>query len=518
MRAVPRRWQLFALVLAGSALVYVAGLPPVRETPAAGAALRYGVDVDAMSLDPRTVRNTTDTRIVDLLYDGLVRLDSSLNPQPSLALSWQQPDPLTLVFNLRADAHFADGTPVTADDVAFTYRSILDPTQHSSFASLLSPISEVTAQGEHQVKFTLSKPFAPLLRYLEIGIVPRHLVEAGVDLATAPLGSGRYRFIRWERGTRILLAPNPEHPGVATTDPPVEFLPVPDNTARAQAVEAHDLDIVAAPLAAADIRRLSGTAGLRHHRSAGLKITYLNFNVARGPLADVNMRRAIALLVDRKAISAGVFGGTETPADSTLLPSLAWSYSPTIQQPAFDPDKAQRVLLDDGWRRDKDGFLAKDGQRLTLTISTHSEDAARIQAAEYIQHALSAAGFDARVSIADFPAFIGRVRQGQYEIALLGWDNIVDPDQLLYEKLRSQGDLNWGSYSNARLDSLLLEARSSAEPSVRASRYQQAAALLAEQLPYLVLTYAGFDAFSDARADAWQIDARGFLTKAPSVQ
>lgn len=510
-----RKWRLLLLASIATAAIYVACSPP----PGGGAGgvgdpgrVRYGVDVDAMSLDPRTSRNTTDQRVVDLVYDGLIRLDASLQPQPALAESWRQPDARRLLFTLRQDARFQDGTPVTADDVAFTYRSILDLGQHSSHASLLAPIESVTALDRYRVEFTLSQPFAPLLQYLEIGIVPRHLAEAGADLATHPVGSGRYRFVRWERGSSLLLEPNADHPEVSESEAPIEFVPIPDNTARAQALEAGDLGIVAAPLAAEDVRRLARDPRFRHRRLPGLKITYLNFNTRNAPLSDPALRQAVARLVDRDTISQQVFRGAEQAASSLLLPTLAWSYSEAVRQPAFDPAAARRLLAAQGWAAGEDGVLARQGQRLQLTISTHSEDSARIQAAEYIQHALRGAGFDARVSISDFPAFINEVRQGRYDVALLGWDNIVDPDQLLYEQLHSGGGLNWGGYRNAQLDALLQTARGRADQAQRAQDYRQAAQLLATELPYLVLTYAGFDAFIAGTVQHLDIDARGYLS------
>ncbi len=89
--------------------------------------LRVGTDVDAENLDPRIMRNTTDYRVANLLYDGLVELDSTLTPAPSLAVSWEHPDSTSWGFHLREHAHFHDGTPVTADDVVYTFATILDP-------------------------------------------------------------------------------------------------------------------------------------------------------------------------------------------------------------------------------------------------------------------------------------------------------------------------------------------------------------------------------------------------------
>src|SRR5690606_25038995 len=145
--------------------------------------------------------------------DGLVTLDQSLTPQPNLALSWEQPDATTLIFTIRTDAKFHDGTPVTVEDVIYTYESVVDPALASNHASNLNVIESVTAEDEDTVVFKLSAPFAPLLSYMDLGIVPKHLAEAGHDLSTNPVGSGPFTFGQWDRGSQIVLNANADYYG-----------------------------------------------------------------------------------------------------------------------------------------------------------------------------------------------------------------------------------------------------------------------------------------------------------------
>ena len=105
--------------------------------------VRVGVDVDAGSLDPRLMRDTTAYRVVNLLYDGLVALDASSNPTPALAHRWNHPDDTTWIFHLRDDARFHDGTPVTAHDVVYTFETILDPSFGAPLRSLYAPIAAI---------------------------------------------------------------------------------------------------------------------------------------------------------------------------------------------------------------------------------------------------------------------------------------------------------------------------------------------------------------------------------------
>lgn len=487
---------------------------PLGRLPAFAAndKVRIGMDVDAVSLDPRTARNTTDYRVLDLVYDGLVRLDAGLEPQPNLATKWEQVDPTTLVVTLREDVKFHDGKPLSADDVVFTYTTILDPKLASNAASLFAPIQSVEAIGANQVKFTLKHPYAPLLSYLDIGIAPKHVVEAGQDLSSAPVGTGPYRFVRWNRGNEIVLEANADYAGGKPGTQQIAFVTLGDNTARAQALEAGDLDMIMTPLAPDDVARLAADERFTHTKLPGLTITYLNFNTNSPVLANPKLRHVLGMLIDQDVIVNQIYGGLDVPGTSVLIPPSAWSYNADIKQPAFDVEAAGKALAELGWTAGSDGILQKDGQKLTISLSTNSEDSARIQTIEYIQNVMQQVGIDAKVAIADFPAWIADVRGGKFDIALLSWVNLVDPDRGTYSQLTSKGALNWGKYSNPAVDAALEQGRSATERETRVKAYHEAARIIGEELPYYVVSYTGFDAFAKKTVTGAQPDdARGYV-------
>jgi peptide/nickel transport system substrate-binding protein len=506
MRAGSRRFRLSLLLAAlFLTLSFWAG------SSARAAALRVGTDVDAQSLDPRTQRDTTGYRAINLIYSGLVQLDDGLRPVPDLATSWTQPDPQTLVFTLRHDAKFQDGTAVTTDDVVYTYRTILDPKLNARFRTLYEPIASVDATGPDQVTFKLKAPYAPLLSYMDLGIVPKHLAEAGRDLSTDPVGSGPFRFVRWDRGSRIVLAANDEYFGGRPKLDELDIVLVPDNTARAQAFEAGDLDIIMSPLSPQDVNRLAGEKRFTHVALPGIAITYLNFNTKNPVLADPAVRRAIAMLTDQQTVIGQIYGGIDRAATSLLIPSLKWSYTPDIRQPGFDPEGAAKLLAQAGWHKGADNILARDGQKLSFTLSTHSEDPNRVQTVEFLQNTLQQAGMDAKVSVSDWPAFIGNTQTGKYDLAFFGWTMLVDPDRAMYSELHSGGSLNFGNYASAELDAALDRGRNVSDVNARAQAYQDAAKIIARDLPYYVMGYAGMDSFADAKAPGFKPDARGYL-------
>ena len=455
-----------------------------------------GTDVDAGTLDPRLTRDTTASRTADLIYAGLVHITPTLEPVPDLAESWENPDPQTFIFKLRPDLTFSDGSPLTAEDVVFTYSSIINPDFNAPTRALYTPITAIEAVDPLTVKFTLSAPYAPLLSYLDIGIVPKALVEAGADLATSPVGAGPMKLVSWNRGSEIVLEANDSYWRGAPEIENVTIRIIGDNSARAQAFEAGDLDVIQSPLSPQDIERLAADDRFGNVITAGLGVNYLNFNTKDPLLSDPKMRQAFAMLVDQDTIVNDIYQGVDQVTHSIILPS-SWAYSDTISQPTFDIEGAVALFGEMGWSDSNgDGVLDKDGADLAITLATHSEDPNRVQTVEYLQAIFESAGVKATAQISDWPSFsTNYVQKGMHQIALLGWLNIVDPDRLMFAQLTTGGSTNWGGYSNPEVDTLLQAGRSTLDQAERAKDYQAAATILAKDLPYYVISAQGYQMF-----------------------
>lgn len=474
----------------------VVGLGLATGVFAQDKAIVIGTDVDAGTLDPRLTRDTTAYRTADLIYAGLVHLTANLEAVPDLAESWESPDPQTYIFKLRPDLKFSDGSPLTADDVVFTYESVINPDFNAPDRALYTPIEKVEAVDPLTVKFSLSAPYAPLLSYLDKGIVSKAAVEGGKDPATDPLGAGPMTLVNWNRGSEIVLKANPGYWGGAPEVTDVTVKIIGDNSARAQAFEAGDLDVIQSPLSPNDIKRLAADDRFGNTIMAGLGVTYINYNTKDPLLADAGMRQAFSMLIDQNSIVNDIYQGVDQIATSIILPS-SWAFSPDIKQPTFDIEGAVAKFNELGWTdTNGDGILDKDGQKLTVTLSTHSEDPNRVQSIELTQALMQSAGVDAQVQITDWPSFsTNYVQKSMHQIALLGWLNIVDPDRLLFGQLSTGGSTNWGGYSNPEVDKLLQEGRSSLDQAERTKAYQAAATILASDLPYYIISDQGYQLF-----------------------
>jgi peptide/nickel transport system substrate-binding protein len=470
--------------------------------------VRLGTDVDAALLDPRIMRDTTAFRVDDLLFDGLVQLDAKSQPQPGLATSWEHPQDTAWVFHLR-DAKFQDGSPVTADDVVYTVQTTLEPARASRFRGLLTPIKAITAVDAHTVRIDLSQPYAPLLYYLELGVVSKALASApNADMSAHPVGSGPMRLTGWKRGNSIVMEANPDYWAGAPKLKRLEMVIVGDNTARAQALEAGDLDFINSPLSPQDVQRLLADPKFAHVNISGQALTFLLFNTTDPTLADPAMRRAIAHLIDQKTILTQIYGGIDQPANEMLLPT-SLGYDAALKQPAFDVAAAGKELAALGWQRGAGGKLMKDGKPLTLTLSTHNEDPNRVQTMEFLQSVFADAGIDAKVSLGDFPSFFTAVQQGRTQIALLGAAlNVNDPDRILYDQMHTGGGNDWSKYANSELDKLLEQGRRGED---RLPAYQKAETILVRDLPLYMLSYQGYQAFYKPALTNFVPNPRGYL-------
>jgi len=483
-------------LLTTSAIVALAFMPVNTGLAQDTGSIVIGTDVDAGTLDPRLTRDTTAYRTADLIYSGLVHITPNLVAVPDLAESWEAPDPTTYVFKLRPDLKFSDGSPLTADDVVFTYTTLIDPATNAPNRTLYVPISKVEAVDPQTVKFTLTDPYAPLLSYLDVGIISKKAVEAGKDPATDPIGAGPMKLTAWNRGSDIELEVNPNFWGEAPKVQKVTLKIIGDNTARAQAFEAGDLDVIQSPLSPGDIQRLAKDDRFGNVITAGLGVTYINYNTKDPLLADPKMRQAFSMLIDQQTIVNDIYQGVDQVATSIILPS-SWAYSPDIKQPTFDVEGAIALFNELGWKdTNADGILDKDGKKLTVVLSTHSEDPNRVQSIEFEQAVFQQAGVDAQVKITDWPTFsTNYVQKSEHQIALLGWLNIIDPDRLMFSQLTTGGSTNWGGYSNPEVDKLLQEARSSLDQETRKKDYQAAAKILASDLPYYIISDQGYQLF-----------------------
>ena len=455
----------------------------------AGGILRIGLDVDAGTGDPRLARDTSAFRLRELLFDGLVEMQPDYTVAPSLAESWENPDDLTWVFHLREGVQFHNGDELTAADVKLTYDTILDEEFASPSRAFYTPITAVEVIDDYTVQFTLDQPYGPFLSYLTMGIVPQSVVEADAEgFAGNPVGTGPFMLAEWKRGDSIALTSNQAYWDGEPNVDGIEMNVVPDNSARVVALEAGDLDLVQSPLSPQDVKRMETTAGFVVNRTSAAGYTYVNLNCADSIFEDVNVRKAISHLVNREDITNAIYEGIGTVAKGPIPPGM-WAYTDDLPTYDYDPEAAAQLLDEAGWVLGDDGIRAKDGEPLQITVRTHSEDPDRRQVIEVMQAELTNAGIQADTNVVEWPSYFTDIQNGDYQVAVVGWLNLANPDQALYRQFTIDGPANYGNCNDEELDALIKQARATLDQAAAKELYTEATQRVVEGAFYVFLQY-----------------------------
>lgn len=412
------------------------------------------------------------------IFDGLVTRDASLALKPALAaeLPTASADGLRWTAKLRKDITFSDGTPVSADDVVFTFKSVLDKKVNSTIASRFDALTEVNAVDASTVEFRLSYPYAPFAQQLALGIVPAaKLTGTDINSApfnTAPVGTGPYTVESWRKGDRMVLKANEKYWGGAPAIKSVTVVFVPDDNARATRMAAGEFDgTVLPPKLAQTYRERSGYKIVQNpsadYRGLGIP--------SELPLtSSPQVRRAINLGINRQAMIDAVLAGSGKPASTPISPYLKDWYNDSSAF-GYNVAEAEKLLDEAGWRKGADGKRAKDGQPAKLPVLYPAPDVLRKELALATASDIAKLGIDAPVEATTFEIMLQRQKEAA---AVWGGGDPYDPDTAAYTLLHSRyagqsGYVNMTLYKNSTVDTALDTARRSLDPAARKKAYDE---------------------------------------------
>lgn len=431
-----------------------------------------------------------------LVFNGLLKYNERLEVVGDLAESWTvSDDGLILTFTLRSNARWHDGVAVTAEDVRFTYQKLIDPAVRTPYSSSYELIDAVEVIDTRTVRIRYREPFAPALESWMMGIIPRHLLEREELNTTrylrSPIGSGPYRFRRWKTGQLIELRANPDYFEHRPYVDRYLYRVIPDQATLFLELLTGGIDF--AGLTPLQYQRQTDTSFIQRHyrkfRYPSFGFTYLGYNLQDARFADVRIRRAFNLAIDKQAILDGALLGLGTVATGPY-PKESWAYNPEIVPPPRDLTAAKRLLAEAGWiDRNGDGLLDREGHPFSFTILTNQNEVRR-QVTELVQRHLKELGVDVKIRVLEWSTFVHEfIDKRRFETVLLGWGLSRDPDlyDLFHSSKTREGEYNFVSYRNPEVDRLLQEGRRTFDRSRRQAIYRQVHRLLYEDQPYTFL-------------------------------
>ncbi|GAB4337760.1 MAG: glutathione ABC transporter substrate-binding protein [Calditrichia bacterium] len=449
--------------------------------------LRVALFDNPTNLDPRTYSDVASYRVIEQIYDSLIKLDSTGTPQPFLAESWKFTADTLLEFKIRRGVRFHDGVPLTAHDVAFTFRSVMDPALNAPSRKSFEVIRAITVPDSYRVVFHLKQVYAPILSNLEMGIVPKHLAEKDPKiLQRQPVGSGPFKFVRWKTDAFVELRKNADYwSGPAKIDG-ILIKILPEATTRVLALENDEIDFLMNEFPENYLERFRKNPKLKIQMKSGSNYVYLGLNLRNRYLSVKKVRQAIAHAIDVKGIIRNLHGGIYQPARSLLHPRH-WAYQPGLPEYQYDPSLAKRLLEEAGFP-DPDG----DGPhaRFRLVYKCTDKQKSR-QKAQVIQSYLKAVGIDLEIQSYEWGTFFDDIQNGRFDMYSLTWVGVYEPD-LYYRLFHSENigvGANRGAFKNPEVDRLIEAAQGTLDQQKRKALYGQIQKILAEELPYISLWY-----------------------------
>ena len=493
-----RRYLIPSLCLA--LLAGCSGDKSQSSSRASGGTLVISVGGDPETLLPPLASTTTGQIIGDLVYDRLAEIGDALNTvgdlgfQPRLAKTWEwSADSLSITFHLDPDAKWHDGKPVRAEDVAFTWRVYTDSANASPFAVALADVDSVTAPDSLIAKVWFRER-SPMQFYDAVNtmlILPSHLLANlhGRDLqasqaARAPVGSGRYRFNKWNAAQSIeLVADTANYRGRPSLDRVIMTIAPDMNTAIARLIggEADMLEQIPAPSVGDIAKDTSITISL----TPGLDYNFMQFNLSRPLFADRELRRALTMALDRKSI---VLNAYDTLADVAVGPTVR-AYPTTdasLRQIAFSRDVAMRTLDSLGWKdTNGDGVREKAGRKLEFRLGVPTVSKSRNTMATVIQDQLERVGVKVDIEPLDLPRFVQAQTSHNFDAVLGGWH--VEPSPGGIRQTWGSGGIksgsNYGSYRNAAFDAHVDSALSATTLDGRRAHFTSAYQIIVDDAP-----------------------------------
>lgn len=496
MHMMLRLMILTALLITGcekrDAAPIASGVP---AEPVDGGTLTIAVDSGPGTLNPVLRTTALAGNILGIMNDGLVRMNTNLDFEPSLARRWVwSEDGLGLTYHLRDDVRWSDGEALTARDVVATYALNVHPDVPSPRRSNFEDIESVTAPDDTTVVFRFLRRSPEMIFNSAFSILPAHTFE---DLDPArirewpinrtPLANGAFRLAEWVTNERLILERNPYYWGEPAHLERVVFRVVPEEATRLLQLEIGEADMIEA-VPQKDVERLKNNRYIVLRQLGPRYLGYLVYNLDDPDLADVRVRNAISHAIDRRAFVEGLLFGFGRSLANPMTPLVGWAYHDGLEAHRRDTDLSRRLLSEAGYSDSNgDGFVDRGGAdtNLSFTIKTRTGDPVRENGVLVVQNNLREVGIDAKIRMLELSTVIDQVRKGDFDVYMGQVSSRLSPD--LSGSVGTDGGFNYGHYSSAEVDSLLGLARTELDRGRAATLWRQVQERIYEDQPLTVL-------------------------------
>lgn len=469
--------------------------------------LVFAMNTDAQYLDPQIQNDTTSEQVVKMLYNTLLKFADDGSVVGDLAESWSvSDDGLTWTFNLKQGVKFHNGKELTAADVKATYeRAMSAEAGGLRTTEIIKMFTAVEAPDTYTVTITTDKPYGPmesLMCNMSLGIMDADYIEQyGLDLGYSVEGcngTGPYTLTEWVRDSSITLTKFEDYFGDPAYIPTIQYVIIPEAASRVMALESGEVDVIP-NLTSDDVATLESNPDITIYKQPSVGQRLFRFGCDDPIISNTKVRQAISYAIDRQAIIDALFPGVAYPSTAPLAP-VTWGYA-NLGEIRQDQEKAKQLLAEAGY---PDGFETK-----IVTTERYNKGT---QLAEALAAQLAEVGITATIDVWEWSSLVATwdgVTADEFDepIFIMGaGPSMRDADgglRGLYTTSETGlNDRNYGFYSNARADELIMAGMSETDKVRRAELYAEA-----EQILYL-----------DDPAGIWLFDMYNIVAASNKVQ
>jgi len=444
--------------------------------PASAQELKIGIKTEPSALDPQFHTLNPNIQVADHFFDALVAQDANLKPQPALAVSWKTIDDTTWEFKLRPNVKFHDGSDFTAEDAVFTFERIPKvPNSPGPYTIYTRSMKSFEIVDPLTLRIHTNGP-APLL-LLDLaalpimckkamqGSAPEGKTTAQLNAGDGLVGTGPYKFVEWQRGSRIVGERNDNYWGPKPYWQKIILRPLTNNTTRVAALLSGDVDMIEDP-PTTDLAKLKSDPKITLAKAISNRVIYIALDQhgdppiaipdtnGKNPLMDPRVREALSIAIDRKGIDDKIMEGVAIPAGDLLPYPMGGTAKDTPVDP-YDPAKAKKLLADAGYPK---GF--------SITLGTpNGRYINDLKIAQAVASMWSRIGVKTDVDANAPPVFFKNRDSFKYSAYLAGWgastgelSNALKSLVATPDRAKGMGTTNSGKHSNKEMDAKLEEA------------------------------------------------------------
>ncbi len=448
------------------------------------------------TLNPLLNRDETVDMALKAVYMPFLGIAKNGKSAEAIGKSWVlSEDGMTLTVQLAENLVWQDGTPVTANDVAFSFRTILGAAEDSVYKRVTDYVSSCTAVGGNTVNVTFKSPFSGNFAALNFPVISAGYYygqkEPNSDVNMSPMGCGPYRMESYTMASSLVLVPNEQYAGAKPSVPKIQIRITSGADTDIYSFSQGILDALVANATDAG-KYMTQNIGAEAHAFSSDLYDFIGFNFRSSLFQDKNLRQATAYLVSKDYIRESVYlqyaNMTNTPINPT-----SWLYEENVAPYNYDPDIAATLVKNVGWTdKDGDGILEKETEngnveKLQIQILVNAENTARKQIASKLAEELNKLGALVTIDVQPYETYSEKFQRGDFDLVVGGWKMPYTADLRMF--FQTGGAYNYIGYSNETVDELLEKACTAVGEGRTLLAYSDLQKKLAEELPYISIAY-----------------------------